>query len=51
MVWCLVSEVIFNVFYYLLVCGDGIFRIEFYFNYLVENNVFGIVLLVKFEEK
>ncbi|XP_073902606.1 unconventional myosin-XVIIIa isoform X7 [Castor canadensis] len=45
------SEATFNVFYYLLACGDGTLRTELHLNHLAENNVFGIVPLAKPEEK
>uniref|UniRef100_A0A8C6WBE6 Unconventional myosin-XVIIIa n=1 Tax=Nannospalax galili TaxID=1026970 RepID=A0A8C6WBE6_NANGA len=45
------SEATFNVFYYLLACGDGTLRTELHLNHLAENNVFGIVPLAKSEEK
>nr|XP_004664691.1 unconventional myosin-XVIIIa isoform X5 [Jaculus jaculus] len=45
------SEAAFNVFYYLLACGDGTLRTELHLNHLAENNVFGIVPLAKPEEK
>lgn len=45
------SEATFNVFYYLLACGDGTLRTELHLNHLSENNVFGIVPLAKPEEK
>lgn len=45
------SEATFNVFYYLLACGDGTLRTELHLNHLAENNVFGIVPLSKPEEK
>ncbi|XP_055258436.1 unconventional myosin-XVIIIa isoform X14 [Moschus berezovskii] len=46
-----VGEATFNVFYYLLACGDGTLRTELHLNHLAENNVFGIVPLAKPEEK
>ncbi|XP_005349543.1 unconventional myosin-XVIIIa isoform X10 [Microtus ochrogaster] len=45
------SEATFNVFYYLLACGDSTLRTELHLNHLAENNVFGIVPLAKPEEK
>ncbi|XP_077826799.1 unconventional myosin-XVIIIa isoform X16 [Macaca mulatta] len=45
------SEATFNIFYYLLACGDGTLRTELHLNHLAENNVFGIVPLAKPEEK
>nr|XP_027780183.1 unconventional myosin-XVIIIa isoform X1 [Marmota flaviventris] len=45
------SEATFNVFYYLLACGDGTLRTELHLNHLAENNVFGIMPLAKPEEK
>ncbi|XP_059234820.1 unconventional myosin-XVIIIa isoform X6 [Mustela nigripes] len=45
------GEATFNVFYYLLACGDGTLRTELHLNHLAENNVFGIVPLAKPEEK
>ena len=45
------SEATFNVFYYLLACGDATLRTELHLNHLAENNVFGIVPLSKPEEK
>ncbi|XP_051848233.1 unconventional myosin-XVIIIa isoform X4 [Antechinus flavipes] len=45
------SEATFNVFYYLLACGDSTLRTELHFNHLAENNLFGIVPLSKPEEK
>lgn len=45
------SEATFNVFYYLLACGDSTLRTELHLNHLAENNVFGIVPLSKPEEK
>ncbi|XP_059127247.1 unconventional myosin-XVIIIa isoform X2 [Peromyscus eremicus] len=45
------SEATFNVFYYLLACGDSALRTELHLNHLAENNVFGIVPLAKPEEK
>ncbi|KAF6095625.1 myosin XVIIIA [Phyllostomus discolor] len=45
------NEATFNVFYYLLACGDGTLRTELHLNHLAENNVFGIVPLAKPEEK
>ncbi|XP_063574136.1 unconventional myosin-XVIIIa isoform X4 [Pongo abelii] len=45
------SEATFNVFYYLLACGDGTLRTELHLNHLAENSVFGIVPLAKPEEK
>uniref|UniRef100_A0A8C9IGA4 Unconventional myosin-XVIIIa n=1 Tax=Piliocolobus tephrosceles TaxID=591936 RepID=A0A8C9IGA4_9PRIM len=45
------SEATFNVFYYLLACGDGTLRTELHLSHLAENNVFGIVPLAKPEEK
>ncbi|XP_045427018.1 unconventional myosin-XVIIIa isoform X3 [Pipistrellus kuhlii] len=45
------GEATFNVFYYLLACGDGTLRTELHLNHLSENNVFGIVPLAKPEEK
>uniref|UniRef100_A0A4X2KLE9 Unconventional myosin-XVIIIa n=1 Tax=Vombatus ursinus TaxID=29139 RepID=A0A4X2KLE9_VOMUR len=45
------NEATFNVFYYLLACGDSTLRTELHFNHLAENNVFGIVPLSKPEEK
>ncbi|XP_045692467.1 unconventional myosin-XVIIIa isoform X11 [Phyllostomus hastatus] len=45
------SEATFNVFYYLLACGDGTLRTELHLNHLADNNVFGIVPLAKPEEK
>ncbi|XP_040311332.1 unconventional myosin-XVIIIa isoform X12 [Herpailurus yagouaroundi] len=45
------GEATFNVFYYLLACGDGTLRTELHLNHLAENNVFGIVPLSKPEEK
>uniref|UniRef100_A0A7N4PA22 Myosin motor domain-containing protein n=1 Tax=Sarcophilus harrisii TaxID=9305 RepID=A0A7N4PA22_SARHA len=45
------SEATFNVFYYLLACGDSTLRTELHFNHLAENNIFGIVPLSKPEEK
>ncbi|XP_036926032.1 unconventional myosin-XVIIIa isoform X16 [Sturnira hondurensis] len=45
------SEATFNVFYYLLACGDGTLRTELHLNHLAENNVFGIVPLAKPDEK
>ncbi|CAK6437916.1 unnamed protein product [Pipistrellus nathusii] len=45
------GEATFNVFYYLLACGDGALRTELHLNHLSENNVFGIVPLAKPEEK
>ncbi|XP_038181088.1 unconventional myosin-XVIIIa isoform X5 [Arvicola amphibius] len=44
------SEATFNVFYYLLACGDSTLRTELHLNHLAENNVFGIVPLAKPEE-
>lgn len=45
------GEATFNIFYYLLACGDGTLRTELHLNHLAENNVFGIVPLAKPEEK
>lgn len=45
------GEATFNVFYYLLACGDAALRTELHLNHLAENNVFGIVPLAKPEEK
>ncbi|XP_032136887.1 unconventional myosin-XVIIIa isoform X2 [Sapajus apella] len=45
------NEATFNVFYYLLACGDGTLRTELHLNHLAENSVFGIVPLAKPEEK
>ncbi|XP_042636440.1 unconventional myosin-XVIIIa [Orycteropus afer afer] len=45
------NEATFNIFYYLLACGDGTLRTELHLNHLAENNVFGIVPLAKPEEK
>uniref|UniRef100_A0A2K5E5F9 Unconventional myosin-XVIIIa n=1 Tax=Aotus nancymaae TaxID=37293 RepID=A0A2K5E5F9_AOTNA len=45
------NEATFNVFYYLLACGDGTLRTELHLNHLAENSVFGIVPLTKPEEK
>ncbi|XP_064438977.1 unconventional myosin-XVIIIa isoform X5 [Mirounga angustirostris] len=45
------GEATFNVFYYLLACGDGTLRTELHLNHLAENSVFGIVPLAKPEEK
>ncbi|XP_017397647.1 unconventional myosin-XVIIIa isoform X11 [Cebus imitator] len=45
------NEATFNVFYYLLACGDGSLRTELHLNHLAENSVFGIVPLAKPEEK
>uniref|UniRef100_A0A8D1L8B9 Unconventional myosin-XVIIIa n=1 Tax=Sus scrofa TaxID=9823 RepID=A0A8D1L8B9_PIG len=45
------AEATFNIFYYLLACGDGTLRTELHLNHLAENNVFGIVPLAKPEEK
>uniref|UniRef100_A0A2K5W8F4 Unconventional myosin-XVIIIa n=1 Tax=Macaca fascicularis TaxID=9541 RepID=A0A2K5W8F4_MACFA len=45
------SEATFNIFYYLLACGDGTLRTELHLNHLAENSVFGIVPLAKPEEK
>ncbi|XP_030744086.1 unconventional myosin-XVIIIa isoform X2 [Echinops telfairi] len=45
------TEATFNIFYYLLACGDGTLRTELHLNHLAENNVFGIVPLAKPEEK
>ncbi|XP_010640561.1 unconventional myosin-XVIIIa isoform X14 [Fukomys damarensis] len=45
------SEATFNIFYYLLACGDGTLRTELHLNHLAENNVFGIMPLAKPEEK
>lgn len=45
------SEATFNVFYYLLACGDSTLRTELHLNHLAENNVFGIAPLSKPEEK
>ncbi|KAK2507533.1 hypothetical protein MC885_003223, partial [Smutsia gigantea] len=45
------NEATFNVFYYLLACGDGSLRTELHLNHLAENNAFGIVPLAKLEEK
>ncbi|XP_043855831.1 unconventional myosin-XVIIIa isoform X20 [Dromiciops gliroides] len=45
------NEATFNVFYYLLACGDSTLRTELHFNHLAENNVFGIIPLSKPEEK
>lgn len=45
------GEATFNVFYYLLACGDSALRTELHLNHLSENNVFGIVPLAKPEEK
>ncbi|XP_012503754.1 PREDICTED: unconventional myosin-XVIIIa isoform X4 [Propithecus coquereli] len=45
------NEATFNVFYYLLACGDSSLRTELHLNHLAENNVFGIVPLAKPEEK
>ncbi|XP_052053052.1 unconventional myosin-XVIIIa isoform X2 [Apodemus sylvaticus] len=45
------NEATFNVFYYLLACGDAALRTELHLNHLAENNVFGIVPLSKPEEK
>ncbi|XP_021571285.1 unconventional myosin-XVIIIa isoform X1 [Carlito syrichta] len=45
------SEATFNVFYYLLACGDGTLRTELHLNHLAENSVFGMVPLAKPEEK
>nr|XP_020818934.1 unconventional myosin-XVIIIa isoform X10 [Phascolarctos cinereus] len=45
------NEATFNVFYYLLACGDSTLRTELHFNHLAENNVFGIMPLSKPEEK
>ncbi|KAI5193465.1 Unconventional Myosin-Xviiia [Manis pentadactyla] len=45
------SEATFNVFYYLLACGDGSLRTELHLNHLAENSAFGIVPLAKLEEK
>ncbi|XP_045381277.1 unconventional myosin-XVIIIa isoform X9 [Lemur catta] len=45
------NEATFNVFYYLLACGDSTLRTELHLNHLAENNVFGIVPLAKPEEK
>lgn len=45
------SEATFNVFYYLLACGDSTLRTELHLNHLAENNVFGIMPLSKPEEK
>ncbi|XP_031210359.1 unconventional myosin-XVIIIa isoform X6 [Mastomys coucha] len=45
------GEATFNVFYYLLACGDATLRTELHLNHLAENNVFGIVPLSKPEEK
>ncbi|KAL1779351.1 unconventional myosin-XVIIIa isoform X3 [Sigmodon hispidus] len=45
------NESTFNVFYYLLACGDSTLRTELHLNHLAENNVFGIVPLAKPEEK
>ncbi|XP_077021481.1 unconventional myosin-XVIIIa isoform X2 [Tamandua tetradactyla] len=45
------SEATFNVFYYLLACGDSTLRTELHLNHLAENTVFGIVPLAKPEEK
>ncbi|XP_075850414.1 unconventional myosin-XVIIIa isoform X4 [Microcebus murinus] len=45
------NEATFNIFYYLLACGDSTLRTELHLNHLAENNVFGIVPLAKPEEK
>ncbi|XP_054989981.1 unconventional myosin-XVIIIa isoform X7 [Sorex araneus] len=45
------GEATFNVFYYLLACGDNTLRTELHLNHLAENSVFGIVPLAKPEEK
>nr|XP_017533670.1 unconventional myosin-XVIIIa isoform X13 [Manis javanica] len=45
------NEATFNVFYYLLACGDGSLRTELHLNHLPENSAFGIVPLAKLEEK
>ncbi|XP_012665220.1 unconventional myosin-XVIIIa isoform X5 [Otolemur garnettii] len=45
------NEATFNIFYYLLACGDGTLRTELHLNHLAENNVFGIMPLAKPEEK
>ncbi|XP_023575643.1 unconventional myosin-XVIIIa isoform X5 [Octodon degus] len=45
------NEATFNIFYYLLACGDSTLRTELHLNHLAENNVFGIVPLSKPEEK
>ncbi|XP_055983957.1 unconventional myosin-XVIIIa isoform X2 [Sorex fumeus] len=45
------GEATFNVFYYLLACGDSTLRTELHLNHLAENSVFGIVPLAKPEEK
>ncbi|XP_008564570.1 PREDICTED: unconventional myosin-XVIIIa isoform X3 [Galeopterus variegatus] len=45
------SEATFNVFYYLLACGDGTLRTELHLNHMADSNVFGIVPLAKPEEK
>ncbi|KAM9210480.1 unconventional myosin-XVIIIa isoform 1-T2 [Dugong dugon] len=45
------SEATFNIFYYLLACGDDTLRTELHLNHLAENSVFGIVSLAKPEEK
>ncbi|XP_053425603.1 unconventional myosin-XVIIIa isoform X13 [Nycticebus coucang] len=45
------NEATFNIFYYLLACGDATLRTELHLNHLAENNVFGIMPLAKPEEK
>ncbi|ELV12109.1 Myosin-XVIIIa [Tupaia chinensis] len=45
------GEATFNIFYYLLACGDSTLRTELHLNHLAENSVFGIVPLAKPEEK
>nr|XP_033777065.1 unconventional myosin-XVIIIa isoform X18 [Geotrypetes seraphini] len=45
------KEATFNVFYYLMAGSDNTLRTELHFNHFAENNVFGITLLHKAEEK
>ncbi|KAM9320551.1 unconventional myosin-XVIIIa isoform 1-T1 [Gastrophryne carolinensis] len=45
------NEASFNVFYYLLAGADSTLRTELHLNHLAENNVFGIHLTSKAEDK
>ncbi|XP_018418931.1 PREDICTED: unconventional myosin-XVIIIa [Nanorana parkeri] len=45
------SEASFNIFYYLLAGADSTLRTELHLNHMAENNVFGIALTSKAEDK
>ncbi|XP_072286601.1 unconventional myosin-XVIIIa isoform X2 [Pyxicephalus adspersus] len=45
------NEASFNIFYYLLAGADSTLRTELHLNHLAENNVFGITLNSKAEDK